>query len=140
MPNLTGLRAAASRFSIESWLFALPMTAPANRCSIAFAHFLTIHVSDLALAAVAPPKGGIRAVDKPMTLLSHEHRDKLSGARRRVLLFSAGNSVVVRGANAGFNRWLRRGALAQYSRLVFSVLDGLRAGGYCVGACRPRHF
>jgi hypothetical protein len=54
MPNLIGLRAAASRFSIESWLFALPMTAPANHYSIAFGHFLTIHASEKSLS----PKGG----------------------------------------------------------------------------------
>ena len=100
MPNLIGLRAAASRFSIESWLFALPMTAPANHYSIAFGHFLTIHASEpfersaqlpgvwlfsdlgdcdfssgvralLTLAEVAlPPKGGLLAMDKPMTLFS----------------------------------------------------------------------
>src|SRR5258707_2876496 len=79
-------------------------------------------------------------MDKPMTLSSHEYRDKFSGTRRRVLPLSAGGSLVVRGADAEFTRWLRRGAFAQYSRLVFSVLDGLRAGGSCVGARRPRNF
>jgi len=75
-----------------------------------------------------------------MTLSSHEYRDKFSGTRRRALPLSASGSVVVRGADAGFTGWLRRGALAQYSRLVFSVLDGLRAGGYCVGTRSPRAF
>ena len=75
-----------------------------------------------------------------MTLPSHEYRDKFSGTRRRVLPLSAGSSVVVRGANAGFTEWLRRRALAQYSRLVFSVLDGLRVGGYCLGTRSPRNF
>jgi hypothetical protein len=77
---------------------------------------------------------------KPMTLLSHEYRDKFSGTRRRVPALSGRGSAVVRGAAAGFTGWLRRRALAQYSRLVFSVLDGLRAGGSCVGARRPRSF
>ena len=77
-------------------------------------------------------------MDKPMTLPSYEYRDKFSGTRRRVLPLSAGGSVVVRGADAGFTGWLRRRALAQYSRLVFSVLDGLRAGGYSVGNRSPR--
>ena len=79
-------------------------------------------------------------MDKPMTVPSHEYRDKFCGARRRNLSLSAGGSVVVRGADAGFSGWLRRRALAQYSRLVFSVLDGLRAGGYCVGTRSPRNF
>jgi hypothetical protein len=56
MPNLIGLPAAASRFSIGPWLFALPMTAPANLYSIAFGHFLTIHASQPTIAAYrAPP-------------------------------------------------------------------------------------
>ena len=79
-------------------------------------------------------------MDKPMTLSSHEYRDKFSGTRRRVLPLSAGGSLVVRGADAGVTGWLRRRALAQYSRLVFSVLDGLRAGGSCVGTRSPRNF
>jgi hypothetical protein len=79
-------------------------------------------------------------MDKPMTLPSHEYRDKFSGTRRHVLPLSAGGSVVVRGADAGFTGWLRRRAFAQYSRLVFSVLDGLRAGGSCVGTRSPRNF
>ena len=79
-------------------------------------------------------------MDKPMKLHSHEYRDKFSGTRRRVLPLSAGGSVVVRRADAGFTGWLRRRALAQYSRLVFSVLDGLRAGGSCVGTRSPRNF
>src|SRR5882757_1417407 len=88
----------------------------------------------------SPPKGGLLAMDKPMTLLFHEYRDKFCGTGRRVLRFSAGGSVVARGADAGFTGRLRRRALAQYSRLVFSVLDGLRAGGSCVGARCPRNF
>ena len=75
-----------------------------------------------------------------MTLPSHEYRDQFCGTRRRNLSLSAGGSVVVRDADAGFSGWLRRGALAQYSRLVFSVLDGLRAGGYCSSTCSPRNF
>jgi hypothetical protein len=75
-----------------------------------------------------------------MTLPSYEYRDKFSGTRRRVLPFSAGGSAVVRGADAGFAGWLRRRALAQYSRLVFSILDGLRAAGSCIGTRRPRNF
>jgi hypothetical protein len=80
------------------------------------------------------------AVEKPMTLPSHEYREKFSGTRRLVLPLSAGGSLVVRGADAVFTRWLRRGAFAQYSRLVFSILDGLRAGGSCVGTRSPRNF
>ena len=80
------------------------------------------------------------AVEKPMTLRSHEYRDKFSGTRRLVLSLLAGGSLVVHGADAGFTRWLRRGAVAQYSRIVFSVLDGLRAGGSCVGTRSPRNF
>jgi len=79
-------------------------------------------------------------MDKPMTLPSHEYRDKFCGTRWCVLSLSAVGSVVVRGAAAGFTGRLRRRALAQYSRLVFSVLDGLRAGGSCVGTRSPRHF
>jgi hypothetical protein len=75
-----------------------------------------------------------------MTLPSHEYRDWFCGTGRRVLPLSAGVSAVVRGAAAGFTEWLRRLALAQYSRLVLSVLDGLRIGGSCVGAGRPRNF
>jgi hypothetical protein len=140
MPNLIGRCAAASRFSIEAWPFARPMTAPGNRYSIAFGHFLTIHASESSLAEGAPPKGGLLAMAKSITLRSHEYRDKFSGTRRRVLTRSACGSVVVRRAAAGFTGWLRRLALAQYSRLVFSVLDGLRAGGSCVGTRRPRNF
>src|ERR1700676_955124 len=79
-------------------------------------------------------------MDKPMTVPSHEYRDKFCGTRRRNLSLSAGGSVVVRGADAGFSEWLRRRALPQYSRLVFSFLDGLRAGGYCVGTRSPRNL
>jgi hypothetical protein len=77
---------------------------------------------------------------KPMTLPSHEYRDKFSGTRWRVLPLSADGSVVVRGAASGFPGWLRRRAFAQYSRFVFSVLDGLRAGGSCIGTRSPRNF
>jgi hypothetical protein len=94
----------------------------------------------LTLAEVAPPKGGLLRMDKPMTLPSYEYRDKFSGTRRRVLPLSAGGSAIVRGADAGFTGWLRRCALAQYSRLVFSILDGLRAAGSCVGTRSPRNF
>jgi hypothetical protein len=79
-------------------------------------------------------------MDKPMTLRSHEYRDRFSGTRGRVLPLSADGSVVVRGTDAGFARRLRRRALAQYSGLVFSVLDGLRAGRSCVGTGCPRDF
>jgi hypothetical protein len=75
-----------------------------------------------------------------MTLPSYEYRDKFSGTRRRALPLCAGGSVVVRSAAAGFTGRLRRRALAQYSRLVFSVLDGLCAGGSCVGTRGPRNF
>ena len=75
-----------------------------------------------------------------MTLPTHEYRDKFSGTRRRVLPLSAGGSVVVRGAAAGFAGWLRRRTVAQYSWLVFSVLDGLRAGGSGAGTRSPRNF
>jgi hypothetical protein len=75
-----------------------------------------------------------------MTLPSYDYRDKFCGTRRRVLPLSAGGSVVVRGAAAGFAGWLRRRTVAQYSWLVFSVLDGLCAGGSCVGARGPRNF
>jgi hypothetical protein len=74
-----------------------------------------------------------------MTLPSHEYRDKCSGTGR-VLPLSAGVSVVALGPAAEFTGGLRRRALAQYPRLVFSVLDGLRAGGYCVGTRSPRDF
>ena len=117
------------------------MTATANHYSIASGHFLTIHASEPSLVDVAlPPKGGLLAIAKPMTLPTHEYRDKFSGTRRRVLPRFAGGSVVVRGADAGFTGRLRRRALAQYSRLVFSVLDGLRAGGSCIGTRSPRNF
>jgi len=74
-----------------------------------------------------------------MTLPSYEYSDKFS-ATGRALPHSASGSVVVRRADAGFAGWLRRRTLAQYSRFVFSVLDGLRAGGYCPGTRSPRHF
>jgi hypothetical protein len=73
-----------------------------------------------------------------MTLPSYEYSDKVSGAGR-ALRHSASGSMVRR-ADAEFAGWLRRRTLAQYSRLVFSVLDGLRAGGYCPGTRSPRHF
>jgi hypothetical protein len=79
-------------------------------------------------------------MDKPMTLASHEYRDKYSRASRRVLSLSAGGSVVVRSADAGSAGWLRRRALTQYSGLLFSVLDGLRAGGSRIGTRSPRSF
>ena len=44
------------------------------------------------------------------------------------------------GITARLAGWLRRRTVAQYSRLVFSVLDGLRAGGPCVGARRAGNF
>jgi len=75
-----------------------------------------------------------------MTLPSYESRNRSCGARRRVLPLSAGLTIVVRGADAGFAGWLRRRAFAQYSRLVFSVLDGLRAGGSSVGTRSPGNF
>jgi hypothetical protein len=77
-------------------------------------------------------------MDKPMTLHSHEYRDKFSGTGRRIL--SADDSLLVRGADVGFAEWLRRRALAQYSGLVFPILDGLRAGRYCIGTGSPRNF
>jgi hypothetical protein len=116
------------------------MTAPPNHYFIAFGNFLTIRASESSLAEVAPPKGGLLATDKPMTLPSHEYRDEFSGARRLVPPLCAGGPVVVRGADTGLIGWLRRSALAQYLGLVFSVLDGLRAGGYCIGARSPRNF
>ena len=88
----------------------------------------------------SPPQGGLPAVDKPTTLPSHEYRDEFSGARLRTLSLSACDSVLVRGADAGFTGWLRRRALAQYLGLVLSVLDGLRAGRNCVGTRSPGNF
>jgi len=44
------------------------MTAAANRSSSAFAPFLTIRASEISLAEVAPPKGGLLVTSKPMTL------------------------------------------------------------------------
>jgi hypothetical protein len=79
-------------------------------------------------------------MDKPMTLPSHEYRDEFSGARPVVPPICAGGPVVVRGADTGLIGWVRRSALAQYLGLVFSVLDGLRAGGYCLGTRSPSHF
>jgi hypothetical protein len=79
-------------------------------------------------------------MSKPMTLPSYGYEVKSSGTRQRAPSLCAGGAAVVRGAAAGFTGWLRRFALAQYSRLVFSVLDGLRAGGACIGARRPRNF
>jgi hypothetical protein len=73
-----------------------------------------------------------------MTLSSHDYRDKFRGTRLRALF--AGGSIVVRRADAEFIGWLRWGALPQYFRLVFSVLDGLRAGGSCIGTRCPRNF
>ena len=80
------------------------------------------------------------AAEKPMTLPSHEYRDRFSDTRRLVPPLSAGGSLVARGPDAGFTGRLRRRALAQYSRVVFSVLDGLRAGGSCVGTRSPSNF
>jgi hypothetical protein len=77
---------------------------------------------------------------KPTTLSSHEYRDEFSATRRRALQLSGGGSVVVCDVAALFSGWLRRLTLAQYSRLLFSVLDGLRAGGSRVGTCSPRNF
>jgi hypothetical protein len=116
------------------------MTARANRYCIAFGHFLTIHASESSFAEVAPPKGGLLMMHKPMTLRTHEYRDKFSGARRRVLPLSAAGSLVVRGPDLKFTGRLRRRAFAQYFGLVLSVLDGLRAGGSCVGTRCPCNF
>jgi hypothetical protein len=112
------------------------MTAAANHYSSEFGHFLTIHASEKPLS----PKGGTAGDGQTDDTASHEYRDKFSGTGRRALPLSAGGSIVVRGAAAGSTGGLRRRALAQYSRLVFSVVDGLRAGGCCVGTRRPRNF
>jgi len=77
-------------------------------------------------------------MDKPMTLRSHEYRDKYSGTGR-VRPPCDGGSAVVRGTDAGFIGGLRRRPLAQHLRLLFSVLDGLRAGGHRIGTCSPRN-
>ena len=77
---------------------------------------------------------------KPMTLHAHEYRDKFSRTRRRVPPLSAGGSVVARGTHAWLAGWLQRRALAQYPGFVFSVLDGLRTGGSCVGTRSPGNF
>lgn len=77
---------------------------------------------------------------KPMTLPSHEDCYKFSGSGRRVPPPSAGGSFVVRRADSGPAGWLRRRAVTEYSGLVFSVLDGLRVGGYCVRPRSPRGF
>jgi hypothetical protein len=58
------------------------------------------------LAEVAPPKGGLLAEDKPMTLPSHEYCDKFCGTRGRVPPLFAGGPVVARSADAGVTRWL----------------------------------
>jgi hypothetical protein len=89
---------------------------------------------------IAPPKGGLLSVGKPMTLASYEYRHKFYGTRRRVVPLSTGGSVVVRGPDPGFAGWLRRRPVAQYSRLVFSVLDGLRAARHRVGTRSPNTF
>jgi hypothetical protein len=114
------------------------MTAPANRYCIAFGHFLTIHASEPCRSR--SPKGGAAAGAQTDDTGAYEYRDKFSGARRRVLPLSAAGSLVVRGPDLKFTGRLRRRALAQYSRFVFSVLDGLRAGGSCLGARSPRNF
>jgi hypothetical protein len=75
-----------------------------------------------------------------MTLPCHEYRDKFSGTKRRVLPLFAGGSGLARGTGLKFTGRVRRCPLAQYFRIVFSVLDGLRAGGRCLGACSPRNF
>jgi len=77
---------------------------------------------------------------KPMTLPFHENRDRFYGTERQGLPHSAGGSVVVRGAPAGFAGWLRRRTLTQYPGLVFSLLDGLRAGRSCAGTRSPCSF
>jgi hypothetical protein len=74
-----------------------------------------------------------------MTLAPYEYRDKFSGTGRALPHFAAG-SVVVRGVPARVTGWLRRRAITQYSGLVFPLLDGLRASGYCLGTRSPRHF
>jgi hypothetical protein len=79
-------------------------------------------------------------MDKRPTLSLHEYRDEFSGARRRALPLSPGLVVMGPGPNAGCTGRLQRRALTQYSRLVFSVLDGLRAGRYCVGTRGARNF
>jgi hypothetical protein len=78
-------------------------------------------------------------MDKPMTLAPYEYRDKFSGTGRALPHF-AGGSVAARGAAAEFTGWLRRRAIAQHPRLVFPLLDGLRAGRYRLGARRPRNL
>jgi hypothetical protein len=90
----------------------------------------------MAAAEAAPPKGGLLAVHKPMKLPGDERRN--SFGPKSAPLLCAGGEIVVCGVPAGFTGWLLRRALAQYSRLVFSVLDGLRAGGHLVGTSGAR--
>src|SRR5882757_6059164 len=120
------------------------MTASANHSFIVFGHFLTIHVSKPCspnrCRSRSSPKWGAAGDGQTDDTDSYEYRDEFPGTRQRILPLSAGCSVVVHGADAGFTGWLRRRALAQYSRLVLSVLDGMRAGGSCVGARCPRNF
>jgi hypothetical protein len=119
MRNSIALPGAASRFSTAPSLFAQPKAAPANHCSTEFEPFF-----DHARVAVAPPKGGLLAMVKPMTLPFHEYRD----------------SVVACGTPARLAERLRRRAFAQHFGFIFSVLDGVRAGGPCLGTRSPRHF
>jgi len=138
---LIGLHAAALRFSIESWLFAPPRTARVNLYCIAFGRFLTFNASNPSIAGgdAAPPKGGLLAVGKPMKLPGDERHGNLFGPRP-VPALCASSEVVGCGVDAGLTQWLLRRALAQHSWLVFSVLDGLRVGGYRVGTRGPCTF
>src|SRR5580700_4250430 len=138
MLNLIGLRATASLSSIAPWPFAPPRKAPVNLYCIAFGHISTTSTSNSSMAAAeaAPPKGGLLAVHKPMKLPGDERRN--SFGPKSAPLLCAGGEIVVCGVPAGFTGWLLRRALAQYSRLVFSVLDGLRAGGHLVGTSGAR--
>jgi hypothetical protein len=78
-------------------------------------------------------------MNKPMTLPYNEYRDKFSEVGRAPPHCTDG-SVMGRGTDAESAGRLRRRALAQYSGLVFPVLDGLRAGRNCAGTRGPRNF
>jgi hypothetical protein len=59
---------------------------------------------------------------------------------RRDEWLSSGRRLKRRWADTVFVEWLRRCAIAQYSRLVFSFLDDLRLGWHRFGAGCSRGF
>lgn len=87
-----------------------------------------------------PPKGGLPLMDKHKTLPQHGYRDELPTTMRPRLPPDHGGSLVLPVADFELARRLRWRPLSQYFRFVFSLLDGMRVGGYRLGIRGARHI